>query len=371
MDSDKYVSELHFFMTLGLSLASWQKANIITRELNYFKSLVAARPSIQIYIYTYNSNLEHEYKILRKYLQTKKIQLIEIKKYAWFQNARKLILRFRTNERKIIRTNQTPGAIYALFFSFFAKRSLFVYRTGYSVSDFKKREQKVLGYIYYKFVELLCGYFCDIRITTSLDQSDKNILFKKVNIFEVPNYIPDYMIRDDSKHRSGFVYYGRLSKQKQIYDICLSFAETPHLSLDIYGNGDEEQKLKQAFSNYKNINFYDAVPNNKLPEVMSRYRFGMLLSEYEGMPKVAIEMQAMGLVLVATPVGNLAEILKHDENAILAPIEKSLWSKLFIKLNTYPDNKLETIQNNGFENIKQFTVENAISKELRVWENTY
>ena len=330
MDPNKDISELHFFMTRGLSLDGWTKANIVARELNYFRSLIKTKSSLKIYIYTYNSDLQLEYSILNQYIQTQNIQLISLKKYAWLQNTKNLIFRLRTNKRKILRTNQTPGALYTLFLKFFAKRALFVYRTGYSVSEFKKREKKTLAHLYYKGIELLCGYFCDIRITTSLDQTEKYILHKKLNICEIPNYIPDYMVSGKKTQRTGFVFYGRLSKQKQIYEICASFADTVHLNLDIYGNGEEEQNLKTMFSSCKNIKFYDAVPNEHLPEVMSHYQFGLLLSQYEGMPKVAIEMLAMGLVLVATPVGNLSDFIKHEKNAILAPIHQSKWSELFI-----------------------------------------
>ena len=144
----------------------------------------------------------------------------------------------------------------------------------------------------------------------------------------------------------------------------------PDLNLDIYGNGEEEQNLIKKFAGYDNINFYDAVPNERLPEVMSRYCYGLLLSKYEGMPKVAIEMMAMGLILVATPVGNLPQIINHGKNAFLVPTEQSCWCNLFQKLLTYQEYELETIRSSAAETIEKFSVENAILRELSAWENT-
>lgn len=371
MNSEKDIEQLHFFMTKGLSLRGWEETNIIARELNYFSALLSIYPKIDIHLYTYNTDLQEEHSLLNEFLPSKNITLVPLETHRWWQNLKKIISNVRNSKRKVVRTNQTPGALYPLVMSLFSKNSMFVYRTGYSVSDFKKRENKVIAFIFYRAVEIICGYFCDLRVSSSVDQIERLAFKKKSNICEIPNYIPDYLYDCNHNNRAGFVFYGRLSKQKQIYEICDTFANLPQITLDVYGNGDEELKLKKIFAPYPNIRFLKSVPNHNLAQVMNSYRFGLLLSKYEGMPKVAIEMMAMGLVLIATPVGNLPSILSHEKNAFVAPNDPRGWLEFLSKVSSYQEKELEALSQAAIVTAEKFKVENAIRKEIKAWEKLY
>jgi glycosyltransferase involved in cell wall biosynthesis len=145
------------------------------------------------------------------------------------------------------------------------------------------------------------------------------------------------------------------------------FKELTQLTLHIYGTGPEENKVKKAFSCCKNILFYDPIPNDKLCEVISCYRFGLLLSKYEGMPKVAIEMMSMGLVLIATPVGNLNQILVHQENSIIAPNDSSKWKELLINAKSLSEIHLTNISKKAHSNAMKYHTSNIISREIKIW----
>lgn len=364
MHKKKHV--LHFFMTHGLSLKKWKDHFIIARELDYFREVLKQAPNTHIFLYSYASNLSAEISILKDY-NLENIVPVRLKTHILPYNLYQFLSNIKYSDECIIRTNQTQGSFLALICSFFLPNAKFIYRTGYCQSSFQKNKCRKFRYYYYRIIEVVCAYFCSLRVTSSSSQCDHLLCGKKINVIELPNYIPGYFFNNSPKKNTHFVYYGRLSNQKQIYEICDAFKELTQLTLHIYGTGPEENKVKKAFSCCKNILFYPPIQNDKLCEVISCYRFGLLLSKYEGMPKVAIEMMSMGLVLIATPVGNLNQILVHQENSIIAPHDSSKWKELLIDAKSLSENHLTKISKTAYSDAMKYHTSNIISKEINFW----
>jgi glycosyltransferase involved in cell wall biosynthesis len=60
------------------------------------------------------------------------------------------------------------------------------------------------------------------------------------------------------------------------------------------------------------------VPNSELPAVLNRYRWYILPSLHEGMPKTLLEAMACGLVCIGTDVDGINQIIEDGVNGYLA-----------------------------------------------------
>jgi glycosyltransferase involved in cell wall biosynthesis len=60
------------------------------------------------------------------------------------------------------------------------------------------------------------------------------------------------------------------------------------------------------------------VPNNEMPAVLNRYRYYILPSLHEGMPKTLLEAMACGLVCIGTDVEGINNIIEDNVNGCLA-----------------------------------------------------
>lgn len=121
---------------------------------------------------------------------------------------------------------------------------------------------------------------------------------------------------------------GRLTYQKNFESLLKAWAivskEMPDWNLEIYGIGEEEQKLRQNIfeNNLKNVYL-----KGQTSEVESIYRTAALYvmsSRFEGLPMVLIEAQSFGLPIVSydCPHGP-AEIIENNKTGFLVENQNS------------------------------------------------
>lgn len=100
-------------------------------------------------------------------------------------------------------------------------------------------------------------------------------------------------------------------------------AESDQFELWVVGGGPEEEKLQalvRAKGLRNKITFFGV---RKDPATwLGQAGVVWLLSEREGMPMVALEAMAMGIPLIATDVSGIRELLRHEENALLVPLDQ-------------------------------------------------
>ena len=119
-----------------------------------------------------------------------------------------------------------------------------------------------------------------------------------------------------------FLFLGRLEEEKGIHELCKAFLQAfsfnPQIELNIAGWGTLESEVRQIYGNHPSINFLgrvqgiskmDALRNATIVAVPS------LVDEVFGM--VTVEAYAFGKPVIASNVGGLPELVRHDETGWL------------------------------------------------------
>ncbi len=115
--------------------------------------------------------------------------------------------------------------------------------------------------------------------------------------------------------RNGALYVGRLSAEKGI-DVLISAWKHIDEPLRIVGDGPLRTLVEDC--GLDNVHYLGKLPHDKVSEEMMRASFLVMPSIwYEGFPMVLVEAFAHGLPVVASNIGNLAEIIDDKETGFL------------------------------------------------------
>ena len=148
--------------------------------------------------------------------------------------------------------------------------------------------------------------------------SKYHISLEKIEVLH--NYINTAIFcpTDCEKYTDRIIFVGRLQPQKNPFNLIKAVSDN-NLTLDIYGNGElYDELLAQAKKLNAKVNFMGVIGNDQLPGVLNRYRYYILPSFYEGMPKTLLEAMACGLVCIGTDVDGINEIIEDGVNGYLA-----------------------------------------------------
>jgi glycosyltransferase involved in cell wall biosynthesis len=129
--------------------------------------------------------------------------------------------------------------------------------------------------------------------------------------------------------RNGFIFSGRLEKIKNIDRIIRVYSK---LSKDIQesnplfiaGMGTQEMVLKNLAASLPiqgEIIFTGNLRNDDLIEAVSSKKILVMASSQEGFPMAIAEALSVGVPVISTETGDIARILKNNENGFLLPID--------------------------------------------------
>lgn len=165
------------------------------------------------------------------------------------------------------------------------------------------------------------------------------------------------------------LYVGYLRESKGVETVIKAFEllqkDLPSSCLRIIGSGNIEGSLKKYVSEHKinNITFEGHIDDrNTLNSFYRTSDFFCFASLSEGSPRVILEAMANGLNVISTPVGSLPYCFKDGQE--ISFFEFSDYYALYrniMKLINNPE-KTEVIRKNAYENVKQFTIQNFITK---------
>ena len=171
-------------------------------------------------------------------------------------------------------------------------------------------------------IEKFAYAFCDSATVSS--SHSKTYIVNKYHIDDNKVTILFNYIDTDRFYSSTFqfkkdrlLFVGRLDKQKNLENLFLSLAKI-NIGIDIYGDGKLKNELISLSIKLNiDVNFYGIILNSELPEVLRQYKYYILPSIYEGMPKTLIEAMSCGLVCIGSDTMGINEIIIHNYNGYL------------------------------------------------------
>ncbi|WP_214225530.1 glycosyltransferase family 4 protein [Pedobacter sp. B4-66] len=310
-------NSLLLLMTPNMSLEKWDELGQLSRELNYYDSL-CKKANLNLIIYSYGRN---DNKYLSKYPTIKVLCMppwISTKIPYTLQNliynlSSLFFLKSYFRRVLLAKTNQFSASTFGLLLKIFFKIPL-VIRMGYYYSHFKKNSYKT------KLIERLHFKLCDLILTTSVEAANYithtyNIPASKIlsmcntvnlNVFK-PLAIPKTY---------DLIFIGRLEQQKDI-KLLLKVASLIDLKMLVIGKGSLAQLVKDAVNKHVNIIYKTKVDNADLPMYYNSAKCFIIVSEYEGNPKVLLEAMACGIPVIGTNVPGIRECIIDNVNGIL------------------------------------------------------
>ncbi len=128
--------------------------------------------------------------------------------------------------------------------------------------------------------------------------------------------------------RSGFIFSGRLEKIKNIDRLIEIYSQIPQSIQEknpfyIAGVGTQETVLKKLVFSLgleRKVIFLGDLKNEEMVETDSTNRILIMASTQEGMPMAIAEALSVGIPVISTDTGDIARIVKSNENGFLLPL---------------------------------------------------
>lgn len=170
-----------------------------------------------------------------------------------------------------------------------------------------------------------CNFIKQYDAFVILTNKDAKNWEKLKNLYVIPNALPFISEITSTCDNKKVISVGRLSPEKG-YDLLIEAwnlvaLRHPDWILEIYGNGDEYDKLKSMITKYslsKNISIHSSIAN--ITEKYIESSIYVMTSHYEGFGIVLIEAMICGLPCISfdCPYGP-SEILAEGEDGFLIP----------------------------------------------------
>jgi len=146
----------------------------------------------------------------------------------------------------------------------------------------------------------------------------------RVEILHNAVSIPD-RARSQPHTSPTLLFLGHILPDKGIYELVKSFAavakRVPGLKLVLAGVGESEAVREQA--SLLGVSERMELPGWLGPEgksaALAASTIFVLPSYHEGMPMALLEAMSWGMPVIATPVGGIPQIVKHEVNGLLVP----------------------------------------------------
>jgi glycosyltransferase involved in cell wall biosynthesis len=229
----------------------------------------------------------------------------------------------------------------------------------------------LLTLLYIIILNLIILFSNKITFITNAQREEykKAILFRKKFMRKsiiINNFIEkSKVVKLKKSYPKSIIFVGRLSKLKGFDNLlkvihCLK----QNIKFIIIGKG----KLKVFIPKDKNILYIKNVDNEKILNFYDNSSIFILPSLKEVFPVTIIEAMARGLVILASRIPGIDEIIKEGENGYLFPpgdIEKMKELILYLENNS---KEIERISKNNLKDIWKFTAEKQLPKYTKIYK---
>lgn len=357
------------FFTQGMSLAGWDNAGIISREVSIYNRLILK--GFKVSFVSYGNKSEYEY--------ADKIPGIKILCNKWgfskniYTKYLHLLHRKYFKSCTIIKTNQMFGADIALKAAKYYNKPI-INRMGYMWSDFARRDNgKIQEIINYE--ENIFNNSDKIVVTTKKMYQNivrrDNQLKNKISI--IPNYVNMDLFKSAVKSIKEFdiLFIGRITQQKNVQGLLDALKELTIKAL-IIGNGELKKGLIEQYGNLDNrVVWQDTIPHNDIPNIMNKCSLYILPSFYEGHPKTLIEAMAAGMPVIGTNSPGINNLIENGANGLLCETDSSNIKVAIEKLLANPL-LCKKISKNAYNYaLTNFSLKKIVDMEIKIYNKLY
>lgn len=275
----------------------------------------------------------------------------------------------------------SPPSIFVYIYAKMQRKPVIVYVSGDMFALLKyKGAKRIVILLIFNFFFWLTRYMA--RNTLVFVNGDELLQRLKTDSNTCVNFVPSIIKQKDIFKRKAIfsgkdlqaVFVGRLVKEKGILRLFKSIAELKEkgisVRLNVVGDGPQKQELLRAAKNMEIgdvVEFSGSVPFGK--PLFNIYRKADVLvspSSSEGLPKTLFEAMAFGVLIIATKVGGIPDLIRRWKVGILIDVgSKKPIVAAFERI--LKDKKLrENFILNGYRFIENHTME----KQAVLFANT-
>ena len=361
--------QLTLFFTKGVSLKTWEDVGMLDREIALYQRLAQLGVSVQFFTYGKSQD-----KVIAE--SVKGID-VHFNRFGLPQNihARLMPYLLKTPKLAIVKSNQVLGSDSAMNFA--KKRDAhFIARCGYLLSDFEMRRNGIRSDQYLTAFQLEKRVFRGAKTVVVTTQKMKRTIVElygidSQNVEVIPNYVQSDLFRPGKtkktpKNKIGFV--GRLDSQKNP-QMLLQAIKDLDADIEIIGNGPLRKQMENMASESKaDISFLGNIPHSDLPKYFQKWDVFVMPSLYEGHPKALIEAMSCGLAVIGSKVSGIKELIRHEENGLLAELSVDSIRASIIRL--LEDDKLRTKLGKAARKtvLENFSLERVVEQEYSLYK---
>lgn len=186
----------------------------------------------------------------------------------------------------------------------------------------------------------------------------------------IPNPVNVDQKRDTNpKHK--IVSVGRLEIQKNRRLLIEAFSDVnkcyPDYTLDIYGEGSQENELRALINDLKlgeKVFLHGNVTD--VHKQIADAEIFVLSSDYEGLSNALLEAMAMGLPCIATDCAGSSDIIDNDINGVIIPIQDRKAMVEAIERLVSSEALRRKFSERAIDSMKRFKVDSVVDQ----WEKS-
>ena len=355
------------FFTEGVSLKSWDKAGILSREITFYNEL--SRYFAKFYFLTYGTEDDLQYR--QRVAENIKIFPIlrDLRK-----NGNNSLFQNIVRDVDFLRTHQVRGAQVALQCKKENDLPLVV-RCGY-IWSLHHRQESHNPFTNWWVTSMEKKIFreCDAILCTSKAACQHAIKFcGNLNkpVQWIPNYVDTNLFKPLAikKKRKSLIFVGRLVRQKNILAL-LEAIEGVSCSLTLVGEGPLREMIF-SFAQQKKISleYHQKVPNEELPFLLNQHEIFVLPSLYEGMPKALLEAMSCGLAVIGSAIDGITDLIQDGLNGCLSSTHSMGLRQALLRLLENPTLREKYGKSAQKSAQEKFSLQQVVKQEIRFYKD--
>jgi len=315
-------------LSFGGSLRRWHEQGILSREIELYLRYLAQGAIERLYIFSYSHDDDVEL-ITAPAALLQRIRLIRpahplrtrLSRLLYSVDPRRLHA-IRREGVEVAKTNQVSGAWVALLLRLFGVR-VFA-RCGYLLSRRHYKNGNYAAMLASYPLEALLYRLADlVSVTTeaAAESVRSRIGRREDKVFVAPTYVDTDLFAGNAAGKTvdnAIIYVGRLEPQKNVLNLVKA-CRIAGLPLRIVGTGSLETAVRDlAAAIGADIEITRNLQNDAIAELFRAYKYYVLPSVHEGLPKSLVEAMSSEMVCIGTAVPGITDLLTDGVTGYLS-----------------------------------------------------